>query len=153
MTRGYFDAWKGVQDHSVLMTQSLVDGHYTPMGLITDWWSLGLRFWEAALGREPLDDDGLNFDVDDEAEAAGPRYDDLPAGTDESAIALSQVAHEEGAGRGTLTKANVMVRVEEGRLAVSLVELKSVQPLRVGTYRLTIKGLKGGRTIRVKRPA
>jgi hypothetical protein len=145
MMQRYLDGWKGIYGDSLLMPQTLVAGAYSPTGFVADWWSLGLRLCEAATGQGLTSDEGLDFVVDAAAEAAGPRYVDLPVNADPSQVALNRIVLAPGAAanNNTLVAWNVVLRVEDGRLAVSLVQIGRLQPVQSGTYHLTIGGIQG----------
>ncbi len=89
---------------------------------------------------------GLSFAIDSVAESAGPRYLPVPKGFPESPThAVAPVS-----GSGKLTADNVMVRVESGRLSVTLVGLEAVSnspalvPSRPnGTWHLHVLGPSG----------
>jgi hypothetical protein len=81
----------------------------------------------------------LDFEYDDVAESAGPRSTPLPPGWDPAGVTVAS----EGISRALLSR-NVMTRVENGRLTVSLVDLGTYHPRSSrlarpgdsGTYRL-----------------
>lgn len=143
MMQRYLYSWQSIYSDSFLMSQTLVGGMYSPTGFVADWWSLGLRLCEAATGQGLAADEGLDFVIDAVAEAAGPRYINLPASADPSLIALNGIVHAAGPQNNQLQTKNVVLRVEDGRLSVSLVQIGGLQPVQMGTYHLTIGGIPG----------
>jgi hypothetical protein len=134
-TRKWTEGWQNHYASYFEVSKRALEGGYTPAELVADavalWTNASSMLWGFGMDL----DEGLDFEVDEVAEAVGPRYIPVPkwmVGPPEPYSV--ELARATGHAGNDLTKNNVVVRVEGQRLTVALVGLR--QPVTEGDYRM-----------------
>jgi hypothetical protein len=136
-TRKWTEAWQNHYASCVEVSKRALEGGYGPAEFVSDtvalWTNASAMLWGCGMDL----DEGLDFEVDDSAEAVGPRYIPVPkwfagAGKPDSVTLAGAAIGDPNA----LARDNVVVRVEGSRLTVSLVKLKDRQVVTKGDYRM-----------------
>jgi hypothetical protein len=127
------------------MSRALLDRRYSPQGWFADSLALWVSTSSALLGCGVDSDEGLDFALDEPAEAAGPRYTAWPKWGGAS-LNLKDIAPIASSAKTPLTPENFMLRHEDDRLSVTLVKLKRLPELEglkkvpTGKYHMVFHG-------------